>query len=186
MEMTWMDIVYFVFIAAVLIGGITAIVILCPKENKLRQEKDNCYRCFQKGGKLVLSNSLPSLFEKWFGKPLYIEKGPFDIELFFDSVKGADDKSYRTGAILQLYLPESGAQTAAEYLYSVLSDFNQDAICEMLKAELEPILKNLVTKYKEGADIKALTEELRLAAINKLSVFGYDLYCPPTLKIALN
>ncbi len=184
--MTWMDILYFAFIGAVFIGGITAIIILCPKENKLRQEKNNCYRCFQRDGKLVLSNSLPSLFEKWFGKPLYIEKGPFDIELFFDSLNGSDEKNYRVGAILQLYLPESGAQTAAEYLYSVLSDFNQEAICEMLRAELEPILKSLMEKYKEGTDMKAFTEEFRLKAIEKLGVFGYDLYCPPTLKIALN
>ncbi|MBQ7835066.1 MAG: hypothetical protein IJ385_04720 [Ruminiclostridium sp.] len=186
MSNTTLDLLYYGFIALVIIGGIIAIIILCPKENKLREQKKDSYRFLQQNGRLVLSNSMPSLFEKWTGKPVYIEKGPFEIEAFFDNIKGADENSYRTGAIIQLYLPESGAETAAEYLYSVLSDFSQDAITAMLRMELEGVVAAMMKKYENGADMKVFNEDFRNAVLDKLGKFGYDLYCPPTLKIVQN
>lgn len=183
---TWMDIVYFAFLGLVIIGGITAIVILCPKENKLRAEKNNCYRLFNRQGRLILSDSQPSLFENRFGKPVYIEKGPFQIETFFDSIDGADGKNYRSGAIIQLYLPENGAETAANYLYSVLPDFNQTNICEALRQQIEPVFRKHMESYKSDADMEKFTEAYRTAVIEKLSVFGYDLYTRPNISIAEN
>lgn len=184
--MTYIDILYYCFIGLVVIGGVAAIIILCPKENKLRDDKKDCYRFIQQGGKLIKSSSKPSLFENIGGKPIYIEKGPFEIEAFFDDIKGADGKSYRSGAIFQVYLPESGSAQAAEYLYSVLSDFNQDAINAMLRIEIEAVVGAAMKKYSADADMKAFTEEIRTAVINKLGVFGYDLYTQPTVKISLN
>ena len=184
--MTYIDIVYYCFISLVIIGGIVAIVILCPKESRLREDKKDCYRFIQSGGKLIKSSSKPSLFENIAGKPIYIEKGPFEIETFFDDIKGADGKSYRAGAIFQVYLPESGSSQAAEYLYSVLSDLNQDAINSMLRIEAEAIIGAAMKKYSADTDMKVFTEEVRTAVINKLGVFGYDLYTQPTIKISLN
>lgn len=184
--MTYIDIIYYCFIALVIIGGVAAIIIFCPKENKLREEKKNCYRFIQSGGKLIKTDSKPSLFEKWSGKPIYIEKGPFDLEAFFDDIKGADGKSYRSGAIFQIYLPETGAEQAAEYLYSVLSDFSQDSIASALKIEIEAVVGAAMKKYSADTDIKKFTEELRLVVSEKLGVFGYDLYTQPTVKISEN
>lgn len=186
MELSWIDIVYFVFIGLVIIGGIAAIIILCPKENKLREEKKDCYRFIQKDGRLMQSTLKPSLFEKRNGSVIYIEKGPFEIEAFFDNIKGKDEKSYRAGAILQLYLPESGAETAAEYLYSVLNEFSQDTISAMLRVELEAVLASVMKNYSSDTDMNSFTKEFRETAVEKLGRFGYDLYCPPTLKIAEN
>ncbi len=184
--MTHIDIIYYCFIGLVIIGGIVAIIILCPKENRLREDKKDCYRFIQSRGKLIKSDSKPSLFENIAGKPIYIEKGPFEIETFFDDVKGADENSYRLGAIFQLYLPERGSEQAAEYLYSVLSDFNQDSVNATLKLEIDTIISAAMKKYSQDADIDSFTEDIRTAVINKLGVFGYDLYTKPTIKISLN
>lgn len=184
--MNTLDIIYFAFIGAVIAGGIVAIIILCPKENKLRQEKSNCYRFFCKNDQLTLSTSLPSLFEKWTGKPIYIEKGPFEIEIFIENAKGKDGKSYKCDAIMQLYLPESGAQTAAEYLYTVLKDFSQESIAEMLHSRLKTVTDKAMNEYEETADMRLFTEKLRVAICAELGKFGYDLYCPPSVKIAQN
>ncbi len=186
MDLTTMDIIYFSFIGLVIVGGIAAILVLCPKENKLRQELDGCYRLYLKGGKLILSSQKPSLFEERFEKPVYIEKGPFDMDIFIDNAVGADGKSYRAGAILQLYLPESGAETAANYLYSILSDFNQDAISENLSEILTKVLAEQMKTYSADKNPERFAEEFRSKAIEKLSVFGYDLYTRPSLKIAEN
>ena len=181
-----LDIIYFAFISVVIAGGVVAILILCPKESKLREEKSNCYRFFSKDDRLVMSNAKPSLFEKWTGKPIYIEKGPFEIETFFESIEGKDGKSYRCDAIMQLYLPESGAQTAAEYLYTVLKEFNQESISEMLRSELEKVTAEAIKGYDETGDMRLFTEKLRVAVCTRLAVFGYDLYCPPSVKIVKN
>ncbi len=184
--MNTLDIIYFAFISVVIAGGVVAILILCPKEGKLREEKSNCYRFFNKNDKLILSNAKPSLFEKWTGKPVYIEKGPFEIECFFDEIQGKDGKSYRSDVIMQLYLPESGAETAANYLYTVLNDFSQEKTCEMLSGELEKVTAEAMKGYEETADMRLFTEKLRVAICTKLGTFGYDLYCPPSVKIVKN
>lgn len=184
--MNVLDIIYFTFIGVIIAGGVVAILILCPKENKLREEKSNCYRFFNKDDRLTLSTAKPSLFEKWTGKPLYIEKGPFEVEAFFESIEGKDGKSYRCDTIMQLYLPESGAETAANYLYTVLNDFSQEKICEMLSAELEKVTAEAMKSYEETADMRVFTEKLRVAICTKLGTFGYDLYCPPSVKIVKN
>lgn len=186
MDQTTMDILYFGFLALVVIGGIIAILILCPKENKLRSEKNNCYRFTEKGGALFLSGSKPSLFERKNGSVIYIEKGPFEINAFFDDIKGADGKSYRTGAVLQLYLPERNAENAAKYLYSVLSSFNQESINAVITAEVETILMAKIKGYSENADLKIFEKDFRDAVEEKLSIFGYELYCSITLKISEN
>lgn len=179
-----MDFLYVAFIILVVIGGAIAIAILTPKENKLREEKKDCYRCFIKDGRLILTGSKPSLFENFTGKPLYIEKGPFEIEIFLDNLTGKDGKSYRAGAIMQLYLPESSAENAAEYLYVILKEFSQEAIHEALKTELTGVLASAAGGYDGETDMKVFTADFREAVIKKLGIFGYDLYCPPTLKIA--
>lgn len=184
MSQSTMDILYVSFIILVVIGGAIAIAILTPKENRLREEKKDCYRCFIKDGRLILTGSKPSLFENLTGKPLYIAKGPFEIEIFLDGLTGKDGKSYRAGAVMQLYLPESSAESAAEYLYGVLNEFSQETIHEALKTELTGVLTSAVSGYDSETDMKVFTADFRETVINKLSVFGYDLYCPPTLKIA--
>lgn len=181
-----MDIAYYCFIALVIIAGITAIIILCPKENRLRQEKKDCYRFKERDGRLFLTKSKPGLFEKRFGKPIYIEKGPFELEIFADSVIGADEKSYRMAAIFQVYLPESGAEQAGEYFYSVLSSFSQQDISEALKNELETAVLQEAEKYSENSDNAVFVNAVREAALKKLGVFGYDLYSNPTVKITPN
>ena len=186
MTYTTLDILYLGFVLLVIIGGAAAILILCPKENKLREQKKESYRFLQQNGRLVLSNAMPSLFERWTTKPIYIEKGPFDVEAFYDDIKGADGISYRTGVIIQLYLPENGAEKAAEYMYSVLTDFSQEAITSMLRVELEGITAAMMKKYEGGTDMKAFEEELRNSVLDKLGKFGYELYCPPTIKIVQN
>lgn len=186
MDQTTMDILYFGFLALVVIGGVIAILILCPKENKLRNEKENCYRFIEKKGVLIQSSSKPSLFEKKKSNVIYIEKGPFEIDAFFDDIKGKDGKSYRLGAVLQLYLPERNAQTAADYFYSVLSSFNQEAIVSAIRSELETILLGKFKEYSSETETKAFESEFKEAAEKKLLAFGYELYCPLTLKISEN
>ena len=185
MDQTTMDILYFGFLALVIIGGIVAIAILAPKENKLRMEKKDCYRFIEKQGELFLSNAKPSLFEKKNGY-IYIEKGPFEIDAFFDDVTGADKKSYRAGAVLQLYLPERSAEKTAKYLYSILSSFNQDSINAVITAEVENILMSYVKKHSADKDIKKTEKAFSEEVSEKLAVFGYELYCPLTLKISEN
>lgn len=184
--MNTLDIIYFGFVSMVIAGGVVAIMLLCPRESKLRKEKSNCYRFLLKNDQLILSFAKPSLFEKWTGKPLYIEKGPFEIENFFESIEGKDGKSYRCDVLMQLYLPESGAETAGNYLYTVMDEFTQENICSLLTAELEKVTAEAMKGYEETADIKVFTEKLRVALCTRLGVFGYDLYCPPAVKIVKN
>lgn len=181
MELTTIDIIYFVFIGLVIIGGIVAIIILCPKENKLKEEKSNCYRYLLRDGRLILSGKA-SLFENFGKKPVYIEKGPFEINAFVDHGKGADGKIYNAVALAILYLPETTAQESAEYLYSIMEDIKQETVCGLLTEELNTVLDELMRNYK-GEDPDTLKESFRENIISKLRRYGYDLYCPPTLKI---
>lgn len=186
MEPSTMDILYFGFLALVIIGGVIAMLVLCPKENKLRNEKKNCYRFIEKNGVLIHTNSKPSLFEKKKTNIIYIEKGPFEVDAFFDDVKGKDGKSYRAGAVLQLYLPERNAETAAQYLYSILSSFNQDTIISVIRAELESILAAKIKEFGSDTEQKSFETGFKDAVEKKLVLFGYELYCPLTLKISEN
>ncbi len=182
MELTTLDIIYFSFIGLVIIGGIVAILILCPKENKLKEEKSNCYRYVVRDGKLFNSGKA-SLFENIGRKPIYIEKGPFEIDCFIDKTVAADGKTYNAGTVAILYLPETTAQASAEYLYSIMEDIKQETVCELLTNELNTVLSELMKAYK-GEDPDTLKEDFREAVILKLRRYGYDLYCPPTLKIS--
>lgn len=181
MDLTTLDIIYFVFIGLVIIGGIIAIIILCPKENKLKEEKINCYRYVLRDGRLVRGGKA-SLFEKWGKKPIYIEKGPFEINSFIDNGKGADGNTYNAVALAILYLPETTAQESAEYLYSIMEDIQQETVCKLLEEEFTSVLAELLRNYK-GENPEALKESFRESIISKLQRYGYDLYCPPTLKI---
>lgn len=180
-DFTTLDIIYFSFIGLVILGGIIAIIILCPKENKLKQEKSNCYRFTVRDGRLIQSGKA-SLFENWGRKPVYIEKGPFEINAFIDNGKGADGTIYNAVAVALLYLPENKAQTSAEYLYSIMEDIQQETVCNLLTEELNTVLKELLAGYK-GENTDSLKEGFRENIISKLQRYGYDLYCPPTLKI---
>lgn len=181
MGLTTLDIIYFAFIGLVIIGGVIAIIILCPKENKLKEEKSNCYRYVLRDGRLVRGGKA-SLFENWGKKPVYIEKGPFEINAFIDNGKGADGNTYNAAAVALLYLPETTAQESAEYLYSIMEDIKQETICELLTEELNTALAELIRDYK-GENPDSLKEGFRESIISKLRRYGYDLYCPPTLKI---
>ncbi len=184
--MNTLDIIYLAFISMVIAGGITAILILCPKEGKLRQEKSNCYRFAVKNDRLMLSLAKPSLYEKWTDKPVYIDKGPFEVESFFEKVEGKDKKSYRSDVIIQLYLPENGAETAANYFYTILSEFSQEKINEALSAELDKVVAEAMKGYEETTDMRVFAEQLRVALSAQMGKFGYELYCPPSVKIAEN
>lgn len=181
MELTTLDIIYFAFIGLVLIGGIVAIIILCPKENRLKQEKSNCYRYILRDGRLVKTGAA-SLFENFGKKPVYIEKGPFEIDAFIDNGRGADGESYNAVAVAILYLPETTAQESAEYLYSIMEDIQQETICRLLTEELDSALAELMKNYR-GENPDTLKEAFRENIVSKLRRYGYDLYCQPTLKI---
>ncbi len=180
-DFTTLDIIYFAFIGLVILGGIIAIIILCPKENKLKQEKSNCYRFTVRDGRLIQSGKA-SLFENWGKKPVYIEKGPFEINAFIDGGKGADGVTYNAVAVMLLYLPETSAQASADYLYSIMEDITQENINKLLTEELNTVLSNLLREYK-GENPDTLKEGFRSDVISKLQRYGYDLYCPPALKI---
>lgn len=181
MDFTALDIIYFTFIILVIIGGIAAIIILCPKENKLKDEKKNCYRYVIRDGRLVRSGKA-SLFENWGKKPVYIEKGPFEINSFIDNGKGADGVVYNAVAVALLYLPETTAQDSADYLYSIMEDIQQENICSLLTEEVDTVLSELLRNYK-GENPDTLKDDFREKIVSKLRRYGYDLYCPPTLKI---
>ena len=181
MDFTTLDIVYFAFIGLVIIGGIVAMIILCPKENKLKEEKSNCYRFLLRDGRLILSGKA-SLFENIGKKPIYIEKGPFEITSFIDKGRGADGKTYNAVAVALLYLPENAAQESADYLYSLMEDIKQENVSKLLTEEVNSVLENLMRDYK-GENPDSLKETFREDLISKLQRYGYDLYCPPTLKI---
>ncbi len=181
MDFTTLDIIYFAFIVLVIIGGIIAIIILCPKENRLKEEKKNCYRFILRDGRLILSGKA-SLFENIGKKPIYIEKGPFEISSFIDSGKAADGTVYNAVSVALLYLPETAAQDSADYLYSIMEDIKQENICNLLTEELNSVLESLLRDYK-GENPDTLKESFRENIISKLQRYGYDLYCPPTLKI---
>ena len=180
MDITTLDIIYFAFIGLVIVGGIAAIIILCPKENKLRQDKENCYRFIPQGGKLVKGGKA-SLFEKWGKKPVYVEKGPFEINCFLDKYETADGKKYNAGVVALLYLPENAALDTANYIYSI-TDITQEAICELLTKEINSVLTDFLNSYN-GELTEKHKETFRQKIIEKLQIYGYDLYCPPTVKI---
>ena len=63
-----------------------------------------------------------------------------------------------------------------------MEDIKQEAVCELLTGELDTVINELMKNYK-GENPDTLKEAFRENIVSKLRRYGYDLYCPPTLKI---
>ena len=178
--MSWdtIDILYVSFIALVIIGGIVAIMILAPKENNRRQANENSYRFIKKNGEIKLAGGKTSLFEG--GKYFYIRKGPYEADGFADGIKGADGKYYKGAALAMVYVPDSLAQTSAEYFCGMSDEGTEEIINETMSAALSEKL----SEYTAGTDEAAFKEDFRKHAEAKLMKLGIMIFAVNSLKIA--
>lgn len=178
--MNWdtIDILYVSFIALVIIGGIIAIMVLAPKENSRRQANENSYRFIKKNGEVKLSGGKTSLFEG--GSYFYIRKGPYEASGFADGVKGADGKYYKGAALAMVYVPESLAETAANYFCGM----NDEATDEIISETMSVALSEKLAEYTADTDEAAFKENFRKYAEAKLMKIGIMIFAVNSVKIA--
>ena len=178
--MIWdtIDIIYVSFIALVIIGGIAAIMILAPKENNRRQANENSYRFLKKNGEIKLAGGKTSLFEG--GKYFYVKKGPYEADGFADGVKGADGKNYKAVVLAMVYVPDSLAETAANYFCGMNDEGTDEIISETLSAALSEKL----SEYTADTDETAFKEAFRKYAESKLMKLGIMIFAVNSIKIA--
>lgn len=174
-----LDIAYIAFIAIVIIAGVICIMIFVPKERKKREDTENCYRYYLKGGEMIRSHDKASLYEK-VSSYFYIEKGPFEVDGVADAVKGADGKYYKAIALMAVYIPESLADTAA----NIFCKMEQDTIVEALSETLSEALSVKLGEYSGDMDINEFKESYREYTEKKLTALGYMVEAFSGLKVS--
>ena len=177
--MDWLDAIYAIFIALVIVGGIICIMIFVPKEREKRAKTENCYRYYKRGGDMIRSTDKASLYERTKSY-FYIEKGPFEVDGVADGIKGTDGKYYKAVAILSVYIPDSLADTAA----NIFCTMEQEGIVEAISETISEALVKKLSDYSEEADEAAFKEDFRKYTEEKLVTLGYMVDAFVGLKVS--
>lgn len=176
--MDMIDIIYMIALVLIIGGGIVCLLIFLPKENKLRNERENCYRYALVGDTPKRISGKANLGERE-SKYFYIDKGPLEIDCYCDKVESSDGKTYNSVVLVSVYLPESSADDAAK----VFMGLNTEGITAFISEALSLTLKELISEYDGNENENDFTKRFREAAENKLADMGYSIYQVYGLKI---
>lgn len=176
--MDMIDIIYIVAMVLIIGGGIACLAIFLPKENKLRNERENCYRYALIGDTPKRISGKANLGERE-SKYFYIDKGPLEVDCYCDKVESSNGKTYNSVVLVSVYLPESSADEAAQAFMGM----NTEGITAFISEALSITLKELISEYDGNMSEADFTEKFRESAEKKLADMGYSIYQVHGLKI---
>ena len=173
------DLIFWLFITAVVVGGVICLLILLPKEHNFDDEHKNFYRIQYRDGSYSISKKPPKFGENIYSlrsKYFYIKKAPFTVDAFCDEAVGKDKKTYRANASVTVYFPEDQLQVFAPNFHNVSPDVVEETISEALSSAIE----EAVTSY-EGD--KPFEEHFKEIGSEKVKLFGLIIMSVNDLKV---
>jgi hypothetical protein len=185
METNVIDIVFWVFITVIVLGGLACLIVFLPKEHNYEDSKNDCFRIEYRDGIYKISNKKPSYGENKYSlrsKYFYIKKAPFEADACCDDGKAPDGKSYRAVTSLRLCFPEDKLQTFAPTFHGV----PHESIIETVEEALASAMKDAIAKYDPSADGETFKETVRECAKEKLDIFGVYIMSVGNIRISEN
>lgn len=179
------DIIFWGFVALVVVGGIFCLLIFLPKEHDYEDKRSNCYRIEYRDGIYKVSNKKPSYGENRYSlrsKFFYIKKAPFEVDACCDDAKAPDGKNYRAITVVKVCFPEDRLQTFAPTFHGVA----HESIVETAEEALASAMKDALGKYDAAAGEEAFKEVFKECAKEKLDIFGLYIMSVGNIKINEN
>ena len=169
--MELIDIIFWILITAIVLGGLACLVIFLPREHEYEEKTANCYRIVYRDGNYSVSPRKPVYGENTFSlrsKYFYITKAPFHLNAFCDGAEAPNGSQYRAAAMLTVCFPEDRLQTFAPTFHGV----SQDGITETLEETLSAAMEDAVKQYDPEKGDEIFGEQFKTAAQKKLDIFG--------------
>lgn len=179
------DLLFWGFIALVVVGGIVCLLVFLPKEHDYEDNKNDCYRIQYRDGNYTVSKKKPSYGENRYSlrsKFFYIKKIPFEIDAFCDEGEAPDGKSYRAVTSVKMCFPEDRLQTFAPTFHGV----SHESITETIEEALAAAMKDAIAKYDAAAGEEAFREVFKECAQKKLDIFGLYIMAVGNIRINEN
>ncbi len=173
------DIIFWVFIAFVVIAGIVCLMIFLPKEHEFDEKHRDQYRIQYRDGTYSVSHKPAKYGENIFSlksRYFYILKVPFSVDAFCDEAEGKDKKTYRATAAVTVYFPEDKLTVFAENFHNIDQQSIEETLSETLSTALEEAVKNY-----EGD--KAFDEYFTEVGKEKIALFGAIIMSVNDLKV---
>ncbi|MBR5087903.1 MAG: hypothetical protein IK093_00595 [Ruminiclostridium sp.] len=171
MEINAVDIVFWVFITIVVIGGLACLVVFLPKEHDYEDSRQDCYRIQYRDGVYSVTKKKPSFGENKYSirsKYFYIKKAPFEADACCEDGKAPDGKNYRAVTSVRVCFPEDKLQVFAPTFHNV----SHESILETVEEALASAMKDALAKYDAAAGEEAFKEVFKECAKEKLEIFG--------------
>ncbi len=173
------DLIFWLFITAVVIGGVLCLMIFLPKEHEFDDEHGDFYRIQYRDGSYSVSKKPAKYGENVYSirsKYFYIKKVPFAVDAFCDEAVGKDKKTYRAAASVTVYFPEDQLQVFAPNFHGVSHEVVEETLSEALSSAIE----EAVTSY-EGD--KSFEDHFKEIGSEKLKLFGLIIMSVNDLKV---
>ena len=171
MQIEAIDIIFWIIITVIVLGGLTCLVIFLPREHEYEESKADCYRIMYRDGVYSVSQKSAKFGENVYSirsKYFYIKKAPFQVTAICDEAEAPDGKKYRAADTLTVCFPEDKLQVFAPTFHNVPHDSVVETIEEALTSAMEETLKS----YSTDETSEALKERFKAAAKDKLDIFG--------------
>ena len=171
MELEVIDIVFWVVILLIALGGIVCLMIFLPREHEYDDARKDCYRIEYRDGSYKLSHKKAVYGENRFSirsKFFYITRIPFQTDAFCDEATAKDGVKYRAAATVTVFFPEDKLQTFAMNFHNV----GQDSIAETVEEALTSALTEAMSEYDSNADKAEFEKHFKDTAAKKLDLFG--------------
>lgn len=175
--METIDVLYGVFITLVIIIGIVCIVIFVPKEHKMWEDTEDCYRIRQSDREFKITEGKANFFESRKSY-IYLKKLPFTAECFADDAKAPDGVSYKAIATVTLYFPPEKISISAP----TFGGANHEAVIETLSEALSAAMTETIEKG-DVADTETFKTSFAAAANEKMKLFGVDVKAINDLRL---
>ena len=183
--MELIDIIFWVMITVVVLGGLACLVIFLPREHEYEEKTANCYRIVYRDGNYSVSPKKSVYGENTFSlrsKYFYITKAPFQLNAFCDGAEAVNGSQYRAAAVMSVCFPEDRLQTFAPTFHGV----SQDSITETLEEALSAAMEDAIKEYDPEKGNEAFEKQVKTAAQKKLDIFGAYIMHINSLKINEN
>lgn len=185
MEFEAIDVIFWVFVAAVVLGGVACLLIFLPREHDYEDSRNDCYRIQYRDGIYSVTHKKPSYGENTYSiraKFFYIKKAPFETEACCEEAKAPDGKSYRAVTSVKVCFPEDKLQVFAPTFHNV----PHESIVETLEEALAAAMSDAIGKYDAKAGTDAFKEVFKSCAKEKLDIFGVYIMSVGDIRINEN